>query len=98
MGRLLAILDCAHEFEVGLHRLFHERDHLLGDRRGEHERLSINLFSSREKLHDILNGGPEALVEQPIGFVEDERLQGGCANARRRVRQQVFQSAGRADE
>ena len=95
---LLVVRDRRHELEALGEVDGAELVHLGRDRRREHERLARRRLARGEVRDDALAVLAEALLEEAVGLVEDERAQARQLGLEAAVLQVVEEAAGRRDE
>ena len=90
VGRLLVVVDALDELETRLEGTANDGDDLLGNGGGEHESLAVFLLGCGKKAHDLLDLGPETLVEQTVGLIEDKCAEIGSLDLGVRVGENVL--------
>jgi hypothetical protein len=98
VGRLLFLVDTLGEVETRAHCTADKIDDIAGNGGREHEVLALNLLWVGEVLLDIVDLFGETVVQQAVGLVHDQSVQVGRLDAGVRVREDIKETTGSADE
>ena len=95
---LLVFLDTLGKVEARAHCPAHEINDIAGNCGGEHQVLALDFGGIRQKVLNLIDLLCEAIIEQTIGLVHDQRVQVRGPDAGIIVRENIVDTAWCADE